>query len=55
MSEKVRYIMEKDKVCKHSVRYSTTGAQHDLNVYLPNEAVRKLGNPETITVDITSE
>ena len=46
-------ILEKDKVCKGSIRYSEkTTDSNPRNIYLPNADVAALGNPQTIKVTI---
>jgi hypothetical protein len=52
--EEVVIAMTQDKICKNSVRFKSDGDEALTNVYLGNDAVKQLGEPESIVVTITA-
>ena len=58
MSETLVTVFKKERACKHSVRYISTdkvGKSIASTIYLKNEALEKLGNPEEISLTLKAK
>lgn len=55
MAKQVQTTLALEKTCKSCVRYSTKDTTKEtvlLTIYIKNEAMKALGNPDEVTVTI---